>query len=194
MTIKKIPLTRRCVGELYIYEGTPHWTAKEGKEQIIRYQREMNRLPRRGRNWMILFSTCRRNAEGGHISRIEGDWTHEYETWRRSSYGAVELALWTLWGLRSSWMSRSWPCGDCVVCVAVKLPCGAQLWSLPCVVPTNCLWRPRFHSLFILLSLTKIIIWADHLSCQTEVAILSDPNSSENISFIPPVVRNVFTL
>ena len=36
MTIKKIPLTRRCVGELYIYEGTPDWAAKEGKEQIIR--------------------------------------------------------------------------------------------------------------------------------------------------------------
>ena len=138
MTIKKIPLTRRCVGELYIYEGTPDWTAKEGKEQIIRLSEGDEQITTQGEKLndfvQYLQKKCRRRAyfkNRGRLNTWVRDMTKE-QLWscRAGLVDLVglaelvdeqELALWRLCSLCSCeaalWSSAVEP----ALCCADKL-------------------------------------------------------------------------
>ena len=138
MTIKKIPLTRRCVGELYIYEGTPDWAAKEGKEQIIRLSEKDKQITTQGEKLndfvQYLQKKCRRRAyfkNRGRLNTGVRDMTKE-QLWscRAGLVDLVglaelvdeqELALWRLCSLCSCeaalWSSAVEP----ALCCADKL-------------------------------------------------------------------------
>ena len=102
----------------------------------------------------------------------------------------VELTLW--------WKLWSWPCGackacktckDCKTCKASKAckTCKAALRNsaaVPCAaLPTNCLWRPCLHLLFISLRLlTKIIISAELFGQNLHFFLLLIFSSVKNVS------------